>query len=92
MRGSAQRVPDRSVSVALRASWQGSLRPPCTPDQEEALPLAGPPASELSGSDTSGQRVRPFAIRAQGALLPEDPARRWDDSPFLHHPHQTALP
>lgn len=76
MRGSAQPPSGRPAVAALRASWQGTLRPPCTPDQEAALPLVGSPASDLSGSDTPGQRVRPFAFRAHGALLPETPARK----------------
>lgn len=73
MRGSAQPVSGRPKPAAHRAAWQG-LFGPVHPDQEGALSLVGSPASDLSGSDTSGQRVRPFACRVQGALLPETPA------------------
>ena len=55
------------------------------PGQEGALPLVGSPASELSGSDTPGPRVRPLGIRAHGALLPETPARK-GETPFSPHP------
>ncbi len=85
MRGSAQPVPGRPVPAALRASWQGPFGP-VHPDQEGALPLVGSPAPEGLPSDTSRPRVRPFAIRAQGALRPEAPAVREVFSPFLDPP------
>jgi hypothetical protein len=52
----------------------------------------GTPASELSGSDTSGQRVRPFGIRAQGDFLPETPARNESPAPFPSYPCMDRLP
>jgi hypothetical protein len=81
MRGSALRAP--ATPVPPRGS-AGAFRP-VHPDQEEALPLVGSPASEASRSDTSSQRVRPFGIRAQGALLPEAPAQK-GNAPFLRYP------
>lgn len=83
MRGSAQLVSGRPAPAALRAAWQGVLRPPCTPDQE-GLTLVGSPASDLSGSDTLGPGERPLTTHAQGALLPETPAGTRDISLFLH--------
>lgn len=84
MRGSAQRIPGRPVLAALRAAWQG-LSSPVHPGQEEALPLVGSPAQARSAPCTHGQRVRPLGTRAQGALLPENPAPA---SGMLPRPHK----
>jgi hypothetical protein len=66
MRGSALRAP--------RGLGGGTA--PVHPRQREALLPCAIPASELSGPDTSGPRVRPLENRAQVALLPETPARK----------------
>ena len=81
MRGSALRAPAGKIPPQSPRGLAGAFRP-VHPDQEGALPLCGTPASEPAGSDTSGQRVRPFGIRTQGALLPETPARTGDAVPF----------
>jgi hypothetical protein len=74
MRGSALRAP--------RGLEGGTA--PVHPRQREALLPCAIPASELSGSDTSGQGVRPLETRAHGALLPETPARK--GIPFPPYP------
>ena len=91
MRGSALRAPAGRVPPQSPRGLAGAFRP-MHPDQEGALPLCGTPASEPAGSDTSGQRVRPFGIRAQGALLPETPAWKEGPPPFPPYPrHRVAL-
>ena len=78
MRGSALRAPAGKIPPVPTRGLAGAFRP-MHPDQEEGLaPSLDHPASELPSSDTTGQRVRPFGIRAQGALLPETPARKGD--------------
>ena len=84
MRGSAQRVPGRPVTAALRAAWQGSLQPPCTPGQGGALLPCGTPALERIASNTSDRRVRPFGIRAQRALPSVASARKEAEPPSAH--------
>ena len=82
MRGSALRAPAGGIPPYPPRGLAGAFRP-VHPDQEEGLaPSLDHPASEASRSDTSGQRVRPFGIRAQGALLPETPARTGAAVPF----------
>lgn len=74
MRGSALRAPAGPDPRGLARAFR-----PVHPDQEGGLaPLLDHPASGLPRPDTSGQRVRPFGYRAQGALLPETPARKGD--------------
>jgi hypothetical protein len=75
MRGSALRAS--GVAAPLRAPrvLAGDVIP-VHPDQEEALPLVGSPASERFISDTTDRRIRPLGTRAQGALLPKTPARK----------------
>jgi hypothetical protein len=91
MRGRAlECVSGRAETAAHRAAWEG-ISPPSTPDQEEALPLVGSPASEPFGSGTSDQRMRPFGIRAQGALLPETPAQGVGFIPLPPHPCRRCL-
>jgi hypothetical protein len=81
MRGSAPCAPAEPVPPrGLRGAFS-----PVDPDQEGGLaPSLDHPASGLPRPDTSGQRVRPFGIRAQGALLPETPARK--GAPFPLYP------
>jgi len=79
MRGSALRAP-RGLAGTVR---------PRAPRPRGALPLVGSPASELSGSGTSGSGVRPLKTRAQVALLPETPARKGPPLsayPRMHEP------
>ena len=90
MRGSALRAPAGEDPPHSPRGLAGAFRP-VHPDQEAALPLCGTPASEPSRSDTSGQRVRPFGIRAQGALLPETPARTGDAVPFPPFPRRCVV-
>ena len=74
MRGSALRAPAEPVPRGLRGAFS-----PVDPDQEGGLaPSLDHPASGLPRPDTDGQRVRPFGICAQGALLPETPAKGRD--------------
>ena len=88
MRGSALRAPAEPVPRGLAGAFR-----PMHPDQEGGLaPSLDHPASEPSRSDTSGQRVRPFGIRAQGALLPETPARTGDAVPFPPLPRRCVSP
>ena len=91
MRGSALRILGYAGLLAPPRVLAGDFIP-VHPDQEAALPLCGTPASEPSRSDTSGQRVRPFGIRAQGALLPETPARTGDAVPFPPLPRRCVSP
>jgi len=82
MRGSALRAPAEPVPRGLRGAFS-----PVDPDQEGGLaPSLDHPASGLPRPDTDGQRVRPFGICAQGALLPETPARK-GEMPFPLYPH-----
>jgi hypothetical protein len=74
MRGSALRAP--------RGLEGGPA--PVHPRQREALLPCAIPASQPSGSDTTGSGVRPLKTRAQGALLPETPARKGE--PFSPDP------
>ena len=85
MRGSAQLIPGRPEMAAFRAAWEG-LSCPVHPGQEEALPLVGSPAQGRAAPCTQGRRVRPLGTRAQGALLPETPARRVGSPPSAHPP------
>ena len=88
MRGSALRAPAGPVPRGLAGAFR-----PVHPDQEGGLaPSLDHPASGLPRPDTSGQRVRPFGIRAQGALLPETPARTGDAVPFPPLPRRCVLP
>jgi len=92
MRGSALRGPAGKVPPQFPRGLAGAFRP-VHPDQEEALPLCGTPASEPSRSDTSGRGVRPLGTRAQGALLPETPALKGGPPPFPPYPRRcVALP
>lgn len=75
MRGSALRLRDWVTPAGAPRGLPGDFIP-VDPDQEGASPFAGPTRSDLSGSDTSGQPLRPIGCGAQGALLPETPARR----------------
>lgn len=92
MRGSA---PLASLT-SRRAACQGDVPSPVDPlDQEGALPLHGPPASEGQPSNTSSRTLFGLGLRApethrgvsraQGALLPETPARK-GHSPFPPYP------
>jgi hypothetical protein len=85
MRGSALRAPGGEFPPPLPRGLAGAFRP-VHPDQEEALPLCGTPASEPFSSDTSDRRVHPLGTRAQGALLPETPAWTGGTAPFPHYP------
>ena len=92
MRGSAPlaSLPSR------RAACQGDVPSPVDPlDQEWALPLHGPPASEGTPSDTSSRLLAGLELRIpesralprnRGALLPWTPARKEDRSPLSPHP------
>ena len=91
MRGSALRAPAGKIPPVPTRGLAGDFIP-VHPDQEEALPLCGTPASEPSRSDTSGpgtfgEGVRPLGTRAQGALLPETPAWTEGTAPFPPYPH-----
>ncbi len=86
MRGSAQRVPGRSVTAALRAAWQG-LSSPVHPGQGGALLPCGTPAPERFASRTTDRRVRPFGIRAQRALPSGTSARKVGAIPLPPYPH-----
>ena len=88
MRGSALRAPAGNTPPYLPRGLAGAFRP-VHPDQEEGLaPSLDHPASGLPRPDTSGQRVRPFGIRAQGALLPEAPASKEGPPPFPPYPRR----
>jgi hypothetical protein len=57
------------------------------PDEEGALPASFDlPASDAARSDTSGRGMRPLGTCAQGALLPETPARNGGAAPFPPYP------
>lgn len=73
MRGSALRASGRAVIPCASRGLAGAFQPRA-PQPRGALPLVGSPASERFASDSSDRSVRPFGIRAQGALLPETPA------------------
>jgi hypothetical protein len=83
MRGHTLRGSGGASTTCGPRAWQG-LFSPVHPDQERALPLAGPPASESTPSDTA-QGNRSPVTRAQGALLPESPARK-GPRPFPPYP------
>ena len=87
MRGSALRAPAGRVPPVPPCGLRRAVCP-VDPDQEVGLaPSLDHPASEPSRSDTMAQRVRPFGIRAQGALLPKTPARKEGIAPFPPYPH-----
>ena len=91
MRGSALRAPAGGSPPYPPRGLAGAFRP-VHPDQEEGLaPSLDHPASEASRSDTSGQRVRPFGVRAHGALLPETPAWKGDAVPFPPFPRRCVV-
>ena len=73
MRGSAQRISWHTGNGCASRGLAGDIHPRA-PRPRGALPLVGSPAPERFASDTTDRRVRPFGIRAQGALLPETPA------------------
>ena len=96
MRGSALRASGGAEISGAPRGLAGDFQPRA-PRPRGALPLVGSPASKRFASDSTDRRVRPFGIRAQGALLPETPAyraeaalqrrpTRKERSPFLHQP------
>jgi hypothetical protein len=85
MRGSALRAFGGASNPRAPRGLAGAVLPRA-PRPRGALPLVGSPASDLFGSDTPDRRVRPFGIRAQGALLPENPARQEGEAPFPPYP------
>jgi hypothetical protein len=93
MRGSALRAPAGRVPPHSPRGLAGAIRP-VHPDQEGGLaPSLDHPASGLPRPDTGGQRVRPFGIRVQGALLPETPASKGGTDPFPPYPRRcVAVP
>lgn len=77
MRGSAQPVSGRPKPAALRAAWQGNLRSPVHPlNQEAALPLFGSPQSHnilspiLLRADKSGPQRAVLAGPLEGEERP----------------------
>ena len=92
MRGSALRAPAGEIPPHGPRGLAGAIRP-VHPDQEGGLaPSLDHPASGRPRPDTGGQRVRPFGIRAQGAWLPETPARIGDAVPFPLLPRRCVSP
>jgi hypothetical protein len=95
MRGHTLRGSGRASTTCGPRAWQG-LFSPVHPDQEWALPLAGPPASDGKPSDTPGELTtrqqgnRSPATRVQGALLPEPPARK-GPRPFPPYPRMRRI-
>lgn len=85
MRGSALRASGGAANPCAPRGLAGDFVP-VHPNQEVALPLVGSPAPEHFVSGTTDRRVRPFGIRAQGALLPETPARKVGYIPFPPYP------
>lgn len=76
MRGSALRGPGGAVPLASPRGLAGASGP-VHPGQEVGL------APSL---DHPARRVRPFGIRAQGALLPEAPVRNRGTAPLPPNP------
>ena len=89
MRGSAPFAPLR----ARRAACQGSVTSPVDPlEQEEALPLHAPPASEGTPSDTSSRTLFGLGLRAPESraasrrprsLAPLDPSAQGGLAPLI---------
>src|ERR1700734_3711150 len=73
MRGRALRPSGRAVRPRAPRGLARASRP-LHPRPRGALLLVGSPASERFTSETADQRVRPFGCRAEGALLPRNPA------------------
>ena len=90
MRCSALRASGVAENPCAPRGLAGAF-PPRAPRPRGALPLVGSPAPERFASSTSDRRVRPFGIRAQGALLPETPARK-ERSPFSPYPVMGIFP
>jgi hypothetical protein len=90
MRGNTRRSLDLVDPACAPRGLAGAF-PPRAPRPRGALPLVGSPAPERFASSTSDRRVRPFGIRAQGALLPETPARK-ERSPFSPYPVMGIFP
>lgn len=74
MRGSAPRISGRAENPCARRGLAGDFIP-VHPRPKRAWLPCGNPAPERFASRTSDRRVRPLGTRAQGALLPETPAR-----------------
>jgi hypothetical protein len=89
MRGNTRRWPGDADPACAPRGLAGAFRPRA-PRPRGALPLVGSPALELPRSDTIGSRVRPLRIRAQGALLPETPARK-GDIPLSPYPRMRCM-
>ena len=86
MRGSARRASGGAeIPCAPRGLARGHPAP-LHPRPRRALLPCGTPASDRFWSDTPDRRVRPFGIRAHGALLPETPASKGCTAPFPHYP------
>jgi hypothetical protein len=85
MRGNTRRGSGRASTPCVPRGLAGAF-PPRAPRPRGALPLVGSPASERFASDTTDRRVRPLGTRAQGALLPETPARQEGRAPFPPYP------
>ena len=75
MRGSALRVSSFASNPRAPRVLAGVFNP-VHPDQEEALPLAGPPARGHFAPVSPDRGGRPLGTRARAALLPETPARK----------------
>lgn len=75
MRGSALGAFGRASTPRVPRGLAGANLPRAPRPKGAALPC-GNPAPELPRSGTIGQRVRPFGIRVQGALLSKTPARK----------------
>jgi hypothetical protein len=85
MRGSAQRVPGRPVSAALRAAWKG-LSSPVHPGQEAALPLHAPPAqgSFMPCTQANGYALSEPAQGGQHPFTPQQSLSRTVRKPGSH--------
>ena len=81
MRGNTRRGYTASVPRGLAGAFL-----PRAPRPRGALPLVGSPAPERLVSGTPDRRVRPLGTRAQGALLPETPARKVGTAPCPPYP------
>jgi hypothetical protein len=85
MRGNTRRSTGDAVPACVPRGLAGAFRPRA-PRPRGALPLVGSPAPERFVSGTPDRWVRPLGTRAQGALLPETPARQEGRAPFPPYP------
>ena len=84
MRGHTLRTSGEAECPCVPRGLSGAIQPRA-PRPRGALPLVVSPAPGRFAPGTLDPRVRPLGIRAQGALLPETPARK-EPCPFLHYP------